>query len=134
MTMFERVWNVLDAQVAAGRMPGYVAAVRLGRQVEIHAGGRRSVEPDSPHMTKDTLFRIASVTKPMGAALTLSLMQDGVLALDDPVERWLPEVAKARVLVAPDAPLDQTTELERPVTVRHLMTMTSGWGVAMEAT
>jgi len=132
--MMERIWEVLDAQVAAGRLPGYVAAVRIGGRTEIHAGGRRAVEPDSPPMSADTLFRIASVTKPMGGALTLSLVQDGVLSLDEPIERWLPEAGKARVLVAPDAPLDQTTDLARPITVRHLLTMTSGWGVVMEDT
>src|ERR1051325_10977551 len=105
--MMEHIWEVLDAQVAAGRMPGYVAAVRIGGRTEIHAGGRRAGEPDSPAMTTDTLFRIASVTKPMGAALTLALVQDGVLALDDPIDRWLPETAKARVLVRRDAPLDE---------------------------
>jgi CubicO group peptidase (beta-lactamase class C family) len=130
--MIEGIWELLDAHVAAGRMPGYVAAVRIGSDTEIHAGGRRAVEPESAPMTEDSLFRIASVTKPMGAALTLSLVQDGVLALDDPVDTWLPEAATARVLVRPDAPLDQTTDLERPITVRHLLTMTSGWGVVLE--
>ena len=132
--MTDGIWNVLDGWVASGRVPGYVAGVRIGGRTEVHAGGRRAVESDSPAMTEDSLFRIASVTKPMGAALTLSLVQDGVLALDDPIERWLPEAAKARVLVAPDAPLDQTTDLQRPITVRHLLTMTSGWGVVMEDT
>lgn len=130
--MRQRIWDVLDGWVAAGRVPGYVAAIRIGGATEIHVGGRRAMEADSPAMTEDTLFRIASVTKPMGAALTLNLMQDGVLSLEDPIERWLPEAAKARVLVTPDAPLDQTTDLERPITVRHLLTMTSGWGVVME--
>ena len=125
---------MLDGWVATGRVPGYVAAVRIGDRTEIHCGGRRAIEPDSPAMTEDSLFRIASVTKPMGAALTLSLVQDGVLALDDPVDRWLPEAAKARVLTSWDAPLDQTTDLQRPITVRHLLTMTSGWGVVMEDT
>jgi CubicO group peptidase (beta-lactamase class C family) len=128
----ERIWELLDAQVAAGRLPGWVAAVRIKGQTEIHAGGRRAIEPDSPPMTEDTLFRIASVTKPMGAALTLSLAQDGVLSVDDPIDRWLPEAGRARVLVKWDAPLDQTTDLLRPITVRHLLTMTSGWGVVME--
>ena len=132
--MIERIWEVLDAQVAAGRMPGYVAGVRIGGRTEIHPGGRRAVEPDSPPMSEDTLFRIASVTKPMGGALTLSLVQDGVLSLDDPIERWLPEAAKARVLVAPDAPLDQTVDVVRQITVRHLLTMTSGWGVVLQDT
>ena len=120
--------------MAAGRVPGYAAAVRIGGRSEIHAGGRRRVEADSPAMTEDSLFRIASITKPMGAALTLGLVEDGVLALDDPVERWLPEAARTRVLTAPNAPLDQTTEVQRPITVRHLLTMTSGWGVVMDDT
>src|SRR5262250_1943615 len=93
-----RVWQVPDAQVASGRIPGYVAAVRVG------------------------------------GALALSLVQDGVLALDDPVARWLPEAASPRVLVFPGAPLDQTTDVTRPVTVRHLLTLTCGWGAVLEAT
>jgi CubicO group peptidase (beta-lactamase class C family) len=132
--MTDGIWEVLDAQVAAGRMPGYVAAVRIGGNTEIRAGGARALDPASPAMTEDTLFRIASITKPMGGALTLSLVQDGVLALDDPIERWVPEAAKARVLVTRDAPLDQTTDLQRPITVRHLLTLTSGWGVVLDDT
>jgi CubicO group peptidase (beta-lactamase class C family) len=134
MTVFPPVWDVLDTQVAAGRLPGYVAALRHGGQVATHVGGRMSVEPGSSPMAEETLFRIASVTKPMGGALTLSLVHDGVLSLDDPISRWLPEAADPRVLVAPDAPLDQTVAAEQPITVRHLLTGTSGWGVTMEDT
>ena len=72
-------------------------------------------------MRDDTLFRIASITKPIGGALTLSLVRDGVLALDDPIARWLPEAAEPRVLVSPDAPLDRTVPAERPITVRDLL-------------
>lgn len=114
--------------MAGGRMPGYVAAIRFRDEVEVRAGGRTAVEPESSPMAEDTLFRIASVTKPMGAALTLSLVQDSALALEDPISRWLPEGASPRVLTRPDAPLEQTTKAERPITVRHLLTMTSGWG------
>ena len=131
---FERVWQGLDAQVASGRMPGYVGAVRVGGQVKIRAGGRMAVDAESAPMGEDTLFRIASVTKPMGGALTLSLVEDGVLALDDPIARWLPEAASPRVLVAPDAPLDRTTEVKRPITVYHLLAGTCGWGVGVEET
>jgi CubicO group peptidase (beta-lactamase class C family) len=129
-----RIWEVPDAQVASGRIPGYAAAVRVRGQVEVHAGGRMAVETDSAPMGADTLFRLASVTKPIGGALTLSLVQDGVLALDDPIARWLPEAASPRVLVTPDAPLDRTTEVQRPITVRHLLTMTSGWGAVLAQT
>jgi CubicO group peptidase (beta-lactamase class C family) len=128
------VWQVQDAQVASGRIPGYVGAVRIGAQVEVRAGGRMAVEPESAPMRDDTLFRIASLTKPIGGTLTLSLVADGALDLDDPIARWLPEAASPRVLVSPDAPLHATTEVARPVTVRHLLTCTSGWGVGIAET
>jgi CubicO group peptidase (beta-lactamase class C family) len=131
---FGRVWEVLDGHVASGRYPGYVAAVRAGGQVATRVGGRLAVDPGSAPMAEDTLFRIASITKPIGGALTLALVRDGVLGLDDPIGRWLPELANPRVLVAPDAPLDRTTEARRPITVRHLLTMTCGWGAVMAAT
>jgi CubicO group peptidase (beta-lactamase class C family) len=85
-------------------------------------------------MRDDTLFRIASVTKPMGGALTLSLVGDGVVSLPDPAARWLPELERPRVLLAPDAPLDQTIPATRPITVRHLLTMTCGWGAILADT
>lgn len=71
--------------MASGRIPGFVGALRVGDQLEVRAGGRRAVEPGSAPMTEDTLFRIASLTKPLGGALTLGLVQEGVLALDDPI-------------------------------------------------
>ena len=85
-------------------------------------------------MGEDTLFRIASLTKPIGGALTLSLVQDGLLALDDPISRWLPEAANPRVLATPDGPLDRTVEAQGPITVRHLLSLTSGWGAVLEPT
>jgi CubicO group peptidase (beta-lactamase class C family) len=57
-----------------------------------------------------------------------------VLTLDDPVARWLPEAASPRVLVSPGAPLDHTTDATRPITVRHLLTLTCGWGAVLEET
>jgi CubicO group peptidase (beta-lactamase class C family) len=133
-TSFDRVWEAAEARLAAGRIPGYVAAVRIGGRVEVRAGGRTALGAHSEPMREDTLFRIASITKPMGGALALSLVQDGALTLDDPIARWLPEAASPRVLVAPDAALHQTTGAERPITVRHLLTATSGWGCVLEET
>jgi CubicO group peptidase (beta-lactamase class C family) len=131
---FASIWAVPDADVAAGRIPGYVGAVRIRGEIEVRANGTMTVDPDGAPMREDTLFRIASVTKPIGGALTFSLIEDGLFGLDDPVEQWLPEFAELRVLVAPDAPLDQTTGLVRPVTIRHLLTCTTGWGAVMEPT
>jgi CubicO group peptidase (beta-lactamase class C family) len=131
---FDGIWQLLDGHVASGRLPGYVAAVRIGGESVIRPGGRTGVEPDSPPMAQDTLFRIASVTKPMGGVLTMALVDEGVLGLDDPAARWLPELERPRVLVAPDAALDDTTDAVRPITVRHLLTCTTGWGAIMQPT
>src|SRR3954462_12867001 len=131
---FDQIWETQDAHVASGRIPGYVAAVRIGGGTGVPAGGRMAVEPDSPPMREDTLFRIASVTKPIGGALTLALVEGGGLGLDDPGARWLPALERPRVLVAPDAPLVETTEALRPITVRHLLTCTAGWGAVMQPT
>ena len=130
---FQSIWEVQDAQVASGRIPGYVAAVRIGGRTEVRPGGRTAVDASAP-MRNDTLFRIASLTKQIGGALTLALVQEDVLALDDPIARWLPEAAKPRVLMTPDAPLDRTVDAPRPITVRHLLTCTSGWGISMAET
>jgi CubicO group peptidase (beta-lactamase class C family) len=129
---FDGVWRVPEDQVRSGRIPGFAGAVRIGGQVRTRAGGRMAVEPDSPPMREDTLFRIASMTKPVGAALVLGLVQDGVLDLDEPVARWLPEMASPRVLADPAGPLGNTGPAQRPVTLRHLLTMTCGWGAVLE--
>jgi CubicO group peptidase (beta-lactamase class C family) len=131
---FERIWAVPDARVASGEIPGYAAAVRIGGRTEVRCGGRIAIEPDAAPVREDTLFRIASITKPMGGALTLSLVRDGVLALDDPAARWLPELERPRVLVARGAPLDHTVPAARPIMVRHLLTMTCGWGAVLDDT
>jgi CubicO group peptidase (beta-lactamase class C family) len=117
---FPSIWRVPDADVG-----DYAGAVRVRGRVELHAGGS---------IAQDERFRLASVSKPMGGALALGLVQDGVLALDDPIERWLPEAADPRVLVRPDAPLDRTVPAARPVTVRMLLSLTSGWGAVFAPT
>jgi CubicO group peptidase (beta-lactamase class C family) len=131
---FDDIWRVADERVQSGRVPGYVGAVRVRGHVEVRAGGRTAVEPDSPAMRTDSLFRIASVTKPLGGALVLSLVEDGVIALEDEVAEWAPELASPRVLRDPAGPLDDTVPAVRAVTLRHLLTLTSGWGVVVEPT
>jgi CubicO group peptidase (beta-lactamase class C family) len=80
-------------------------------------------------MRRDTLFRISSTTKPMTAAAVLSLVDDGLLELNGPVDELLPELAGRRVLSSPDGPLDQTVRAERSVTVCDLLTFTWGFGM-----
>jgi CubicO group peptidase (beta-lactamase class C family) len=90
---------------------------------------------DSERRTeRKTLFRIASLTKPIVAAAAMMLVEDGTLALDAPVERWLPELANRRVLERIDGPLDDTVPAVRPIIVEDLLTLKMGYGIIVEPT
>ncbi|WP_437087172.1 serine hydrolase domain-containing protein [Streptomyces sp. enrichment culture] len=93
-------------------------------------GDRRTAgAPGGGPMRRDTLFRMASLTKPVTAAAVMILVEECRLRLDDPVETWLPELANRRVLARIDAPLDDTVPARRSITVRDLLTLTSGFGL-----
>jgi CubicO group peptidase (beta-lactamase class C family) len=130
-TRFAAVWALLDQQATDGRFPGCVAAVRHAGRTEVHATGRLAVGGGDP-MRPDTLFRVASLSKPFGGVLTLGLVHDGVLRLADDVTRWLPEFTDLRVLVDPAGPLTGTVPAERSITVGDLLFMTAGFGLRME--
>jgi CubicO group peptidase (beta-lactamase class C family) len=123
----ESLPELVDRSCAAGRVPGAVALVATPDEgVRVAVGGARAVGGEP--MTRDTIFRIASTTKPILAASTMVLVERGRLALDDAVERWLPELAAPRVLRSPTGPLDDTVPAERAITVRDLLTFSSGHG------
>ena len=98
-----------------------------GETAHVVAAGQAAV--DGPPMREDALFRIASITKPMTAAVVLSLIEDGRLHFGDAVDPWLPELADRQVLRRPDGPLDDTEPAHGPVTVRDLLTFTWGFGM-----
>ena len=75
---------------------------------------------------RDTIFRIASMTKPVTTVAALTLLDEGRFALDDPITICAPELAHLRVLRDPEGPLDQTDEARRPITFRDLLTHRSG--------
>jgi CubicO group peptidase (beta-lactamase class C family) len=118
------------SHVGSDKIPGLVWLVAHGDDVHVTAAGSRSI--GGPPVERDSLFRIASTTKPITAAATLALVDAGLIALDEPVARLLPELAEPRVLRAPDGPLDDTVPAERPVTTRDLLTFTFGFGMVME--
>lgn len=127
MGSLEALAPALDALVDDGRLVGWVAGVHDVDDAPVLAsGGSRSA--DGPAMATDTVFAIASCTKPIAAVLALRLVELGVLELDSPIARWLPEFAAPRVLVSPDAPLTHTVPAQAPITLRHLLTMTPGFG------
>ena len=77
-------------------------------------------------LRRDTLFRIASMTKPITCFAALMLVEEGRLRLDEPIAKWIPELAQPRVLLDPSGPLEQSRPAARPITLHHLFTHTSG--------
>ncbi|HEX6256184.1 MAG TPA: serine hydrolase domain-containing protein [Euzebyales bacterium] len=125
--MVTTLQETVDAQVAAGRVPGAVALVSRADDVTVATSGVSAV--GGPPMTRDSLFRIASITKPIVAAAAMALVDRGVFALDEPVDRWLPELRDPMVLRHPDAAVDDLVPAARPVTVRHLLAFQGGHGL-----
>ena len=126
----ERLHAVAERHVGDERVPGLVAVVACGSQVHVEALGRLSA--GGAPVARDSIFRIASTTKPITAAVTLALTAEGLAGLDDPVDRLLPELAAPRVLRRMDGLLDDTVPAIRPINVRDLLTFTFGFGSLLE--
>ena len=107
-------------------MPGLVAAVGRGDDIEVVVLGDQSL--DGSPMAQDSLFRIASITKPMTAALALTFVADGTVTLEQPVDDLLPELASPVVVRSLTGPVDETVPAARAITVRQLLTSTNGHG------
>ncbi|GAA4973105.1 CubicO group peptidase (beta-lactamase class C family) [Nonomuraea thailandensis] len=123
-----RLRDVLARHVESGKIPGLVALVSRGGQTHVEAIGTMRAEGGAP-MRRDTIFRMASVSKPVTTAAAMVLLDECRLRLDEPVDPWLPELADRRVLTRPDGPLEDTVPARRPITVRDLLTSTFGLGV-----
>ena len=128
--MIERLHEIAERYVGEAKVPGLVALVAHGDEVQAEAFGRLAI--GGPPVARDSLFRIASISKPITAAATLALIEEGLLGLDETVDRLIPELADRRVLVRPDGPLDETVPARRPITTRDLLTFTFGFGIAVE--
>src|ERR1700722_19112117 len=107
-----------EQHVGDTRVPGLVALVARGAEVHLEALGSLTVGGRA--VARDSLFRIASTTKPVTAAATLAVVAEGLLSLDEPVDRLLPELADRRVLRLMDGPLDETVPAARAITTRDL--------------
>jgi CubicO group peptidase (beta-lactamase class C family) len=116
--------------VGDDRVPGLVALVAHGDQVHVETLGNLTI--GRAPVKRDSLFRIASTTKPITAAAVMALVEDGLIDLDEPVDRLLPELAERRVLKRPDGPLEDTVPATRPITAYDLLTFTFGFGLAPE--
>ncbi len=126
-----RLHDVLSRHVESGNMPGLVALVARRGEVHVDAIGTMEAGGTEP-MRRDTIFRIASVTKQIAAAAAMTLVEECRLQLDNPVHDLLPELANRQVLTRLDAPLDETAPARRPITLRDLLTFVFGLGAIME--
>ena len=110
--------------------------VTLGTGQEDHAhtvGGGRLKFGGTREAGEDSLYRIYSMTKPITGMATMMCVEDGHFDLDTPLSQIIPAFAEMCVLTRPDAPLTETVAAERPITIRHLLTHTSGLGYIISA-
>jgi CubicO group peptidase (beta-lactamase class C family) len=124
--------DTLSAHVGNGALPGAVALVARGDRSEQAAVGALSV--GGAPMAPDSIFRLASLTKPITAAAVMMLVEDGRIALDAPVAGWLPELASPKVVRTPASPVDDVVPAGRPITVFDLLTSRAGYGFASDFT
>ncbi|MGB9111273.1 MAG: serine hydrolase domain-containing protein [Acidimicrobiales bacterium] len=125
-----RIADIAQRHVDEEYVPGLVVLVAAGDDVFAEAFGRLAF--DGPKTERNSLFRIASVTKPITSAAVLALVSEGRLSLDAPVDDFLPELANRRVLRTVDGPIDETVPADRPITTRDLLTFTFGFGFFLE--
>ncbi|MEV0196010.1 serine hydrolase domain-containing protein [Nonomuraea sp. NPDC050691] len=127
-----RLREVLARHVDSGKIPGVVALVSRGDETHVEAIGTMRHDGGAA-MSRDTIFRMASTSKPVSMAAAMVLLDECRLRLDDPVDQWLPELADRQVLKRIDGPLDDTVPARRPITVRDVLTSTFGLGMDMTA-
>lgn len=127
--MRPRIRKALSRHVDAGTLPGAISAVARRGQVDVEVLGAQSF--GGKPLARDSLFRITSMTKPITAVAAMTLVEDCVLRLDEPVDELLPELADRQVLRSLESELDDTVPAERPITVRDLLTFRCGFGHLM---
>jgi len=133
---FEALDARLDALAEAGARPGYAAIIARGTQIaHVSEAGLIDIAAGTP-FTIDSPVRIASMSKPVTAVAIMTLVEDGLVALDDPVSDYIPEFADIRVATSPMANAEGEIETRAPdtvMTVEHLLTHTSGLGYIFES-
>jgi CubicO group peptidase (beta-lactamase class C family) len=129
-TGLERLRAVAGRHVASGYVPGLVVLIASGQQTHVEALGTLAF--GGAPVARDSLFRIASITKPVTGAATMAVIEEGLIGLDEPVDLLLPELADRRVLRDVGGPLADTVPALRAITTRDLLTFTFGFGFVME--
>lgn len=122
-----RMRDALQRHIDSGTVPGLVALVHRRGIEHVETFGTMDFDGTAP-MRRDTIFRLASMTKPITAVGGMILVEECRVRLDDPVDDWLPELANRKVIRTIDSTLDDTVPANRPITVRDLFTFRAGYG------
>ncbi len=133
----ERIATAVERSIAEKRIAGAVTLVaRRGRVAWLRAQGMADREAGKP-MRTDSIFRICSMTKAITSLAVMMLYEEGRFLLDDPVSRYIPEFKNPKVLVKPASGAPYTIPADKEITIRHLLTHTSGltyhWNPALGA-
>lgn len=119
--------SAMQRYIDSGWAPGVVSLVNHRGYEQVEVMGTMAFDSNVP-MQRDTIFRLASMTKPITAVAAMLLVEECRLRLDDPVDEWLPELKDRKVLKTIDSELDDTVPAKRSITVRDLFTFRSGYG------
>jgi CubicO group peptidase (beta-lactamase class C family) len=122
-----RLHDILAGHVEHGNPAGLVSAVSRRGEAHIDVIGSTAIDGGAP-VQRDAIFRISSMTKPVTAVATLILLEECVVRLEEPIDRFLPELANRRVVRHIDGPVDDTVPAHRPIIVRDLLTFRMGFG------
>lgn len=127
----ERMRNVMSGYVERGEIPGLISLVSRNGETHVEVMGTKTAGVKDP-MQRDTIFRIASLTKPITAAAAMILVEECRIRLDDPVDNWLPELANRKVLKTLGSELSDVVPASRPIKVRDLLDFRLGYGFTMD--
>ena len=126
--MTHALLDLLERHVASGTVPGAVASLGTAEPTIVAVG---AMSVGGAPMRADAIMRMKSMTKAVTTVAALRLVEAGRLRLEEPVELWLPELADRQVLKSPTADLADTSPAVRAITLRHLLTNTSGYGTVL---
>jgi CubicO group peptidase (beta-lactamase class C family) len=126
----KQVRGLLEWHVERGSIAGAVVLLGHSANADVVTAGTAALGTAQP-MEQGTIFRIASLTKPIVAAVAMMLIEEGKLRLEEPVDRLLPELANRRVLRSLEGPLDDTVPADRPIILEDLLSFRCGLGVLM---
>ena len=123
-----RMHDVVQGYVDKGEVVGAITLIDRRGETHVDVVGLQDRERNTP-LRRDSIFRIASMSKPITAVAAMILVEEGKLRLDEPVDRLLPELADRKVLKAIDGPIDDVVPANRPITLRDLLTFRMGFGM-----